>query len=76
MNLQWTLLGSAIEVSGSAIWERTQWYFAIECVVSIAPLAEDQCKFTAVLPYFFNNFFILSQWPLTFDITKFNTRLY
>ena len=33
----------------------------LECVVSIAPRAEDECKFTAVLPYFFNNCFILSQ---------------
>ena len=58
VNLQWTSLGCAIEtIPFNGI-------FAIECVVSIAPLAVDLCKFTAVLPYFFNNFFIFSQWPL------------
>ena len=50
--------------------------FAIECVVSIALLAVDYSKFTAVLQYFLNSFFIFSQWVLIFDITKFNTSLY
>ena len=27
--------------------QRTQWYFAIECVVSIASRAEVHCKLTA-----------------------------
>ena len=49
----------------------------IECVVSIALPNEVHCKFTAILlPYFFNNFFIFSQWPLIFDLTKFNTSLH
>ena len=71
VNLQWTSLGSAMR-------QRTQWYFAIECVVSIAPRAEDHCKFTAILPHFFNNYsyFIFSQWPLIFDKTKFTTSLH
>ena len=29
-----------------------------------------------ILEYFFDNFFIFSQWPLIFDIIKFNTCLY
>ena len=38
---------------------------------------EVHCKFTAIsLSNFFNNYFIFSQWPLIFDIAKFNTSLY
>ena len=29
-----------------------------------------------IFQYFFYNFFIFSQWPLIFDIIKFNTSLY
>ena len=58
------------------IWKRNrdsiQWNFAIECVVSLKTIANS----LQILPYFFNNFFIFSQWPLIFDLTKFNTSLH
>ena len=70
MNFQWSPMGSAIETS------HTQWYFAIECVVSIAPRAEVHSKFTVDFTLFLYNFFIFSQWPLIFYIIKFNKSLY
>ena len=69
--VQWSSARGAIGTTHSMVM-----YFTIECSVSIAPLAEDHCTITAVLPYCFNNYFIFSQWPLIFVIIKFNTSLY